>query len=72
MSLTRLIAIRVPDVCIILATQRGDGGGGRREEDPKAEEGKTPGLACERTILNEIYSAGQRRQRLYQTRAVRF
>lgn len=51
MSLTRLIATRA---CIASTTSSDDGeneGAGGREE----------GLACERTILNEIYSGGQTR-----------
>lgn len=55
MSLTRLIATRMPDVHRVCdAGGRGGGIGGKM----KTEEGRTPGLACERTILNEIYSGG--------------
>lgn len=75
MSLTRLITTRVSDpswVHHVRAATRGgagtEGGTGRGEDEG---EGGT-GLACERTILNEIYSGGQDGGRDYTKRAARF
>lgn len=76
MSLTRLIAIRMPDVCIMSAKRRqwrgGEGGGGWRRREGGGRRRRREELPHSRAILNEIYLGGQtQRRRLYRARARR-